>query len=138
MALNKIELIIYLITSILGAGSTYYLQSKSLVSKVQASAITTLIFSLAIYTIKKIVNPSFDSTHLMVIFWGASFAGMSSSKIVNWITILIASILFLAFLELSTSIYTTHGGKLGLLAAIASITSIAIVSIIIKAINYLK
>lgn len=132
------ESLFVVLTALLGGFSTFSLQSKAPVSKVQASAITTLIFSTTLYWVVNAFDLKIDSTLFMAIFWGASFVGMSSSKIVNWKTIILASLLFALIFELSTSVEKTHGGKLGLLAAIASISALAIASFIAETQKRLK
>ena len=134
----SIESLFVVLTTLLGGLSTFMLQSKSMVSKVQASAITTLIFSTALYWVVSAFDLMIDSTLFMAIFWGASFIGMSSSKIIDWKSILIASAIFALLFELSESVEKSHGGKLGLLAAIASIAALAIVSILAYAHKRLK
>lgn len=138
MANNATVFLVYLITALLGGGATYFLQSKRDINKVQSSAIATFLFSTTIYFVVKWFSLPIDSTHLMSIFWGASFAGMSSSKVVNWTMILLASTLFLALFEIAINIDKTHGGKLGLIAAIASITSLAVIKIVSKMGSFLR
>lgn len=138
MTASLLPIIIHLATSIAGATSTYLLQSKKMVNKVQSSALTTLLFSISIYLLKSYLPANINSSFLMSLFWGASFIAMSSPKVVNWRVIVIASILLVLTIKLTIHLYPTFGGKLGILAAICSLASLAINWIMTKMVNFIQ
>lgn len=121
----------FLITSIVGGLSTYFLSNYSSLSAVKSSIIATLLFLIVFH-----VWSSFHEANeqLQSVFFGASFVGMSGKKIINWIEALLASALYAFALFYALPYFGGMGGALGTSAAITVIT-VYLCKIAVKKLN---
>ena len=110
---------IILITGILGAILTYYVNHNLKQGAVRASALLSLIVALFFY-----VFPNMLSTYLTIniplVFIGTSFIGMVSLKInYSFVIMAIAGFLFSVLYLQKNNLFNGYGGALGALALIA-------------------
>ncbi|PNW26086.1 hypothetical protein [Formosa algae] len=118
--------IIIIITGILGATSTYYVNEHLKQGAVRASAILSLIVSLAFYCFPDVLN-TYLTQNIPAAFIGASFVGMVSSKAIHhyrWL--IIAGIIFSVIYLNKSTFFRGYGGALGTSAFIAILATMAI------------
>ena len=111
-------MIVAIITGVLGGFATYLCHTKTRLSAVQSSVFCSLCFvalTLLICTDANISN------YYQVLFFGATFVGMSSSKNLNLPSICMASLLFSALYHCSFQHFNGIGGALGTSASITVI-----------------
>ena len=108
-----------IITGILGATLTYWLQHQFKFSAVQASAGPSLIIAIIAYTTPNLA-PQEYILYCPLVFFGASFVGMASKAVLPkyWQLALSGAIFSVIFLN--TSVYFEgFGGALGTTACIS-------------------
>lgn len=118
---HELTLIRLLVTSLLGTFITYYVQHFFKQTAVFSSAFTSLIFALlTIY----IIN---DYLPCAIVFFSASFVGMSSKRrLPHVLDVLIASIIHAFLFFVYFEHYNGLGGKLGLMALTSVIITMGI------------
>ncbi|MDT0295670.1 hypothetical protein ACFQ3R_06875 [Mesonia ostreae] len=113
------EIAIYLLFGILGAVIPYGLTRELAVEPVKASALPSLILALGFYFFPQIVSENLNF-HIPVIFFGASFVGMVSKKILPYyLEVALAGILFSMLYLNASSFFNGYGGGLGTPACIS-------------------
>ena len=111
--------LILLLASVLGAVSTYVFNVQFKQGPVKASALLSLIVALVFHFLPPIL-PSILMTKIPLIFFGASFIGMSSPKILGRASWSVLAGLFFGFIFLNTSkFFTGFGGGLGTTACLS-------------------
>lgn len=115
--------IIWIVSGIITALSTYWLHSRFRINPVLASSVVTLIFALA-------VIPFHSSQKWMEAVpyagIGGSFIGMSSKKnIKGFESVLLAAIIFGVISSRSSQFFEGFGGALGTSACISVLTAIS-------------
>ena len=118
--------IIIIITGVLGATLTFYVNEHLKQGAVRASAVLTLIVSLFFYSFPDLLNP-YLTQNIPTAFIGASFVGMVSSKAVsNYRWLIIAGIIFSIIYINKSTFFRGYGGALGTSAFIAVLATMAI------------
>ena len=109
----------YLLFGILGAVIPYYLTRELGIEPVKASALPSLILALAFYFFPQILSESLNF-HIPVVFFGASFVGMVSKKILPYyLEVAFAGIIFSMLYLNASSFFNGYGGGLGTPACIS-------------------
>jgi hypothetical protein len=117
------------IVSLLGVLSTFYLKERYRFSTVFASALTTLIFSIPLIVFYA------DQSHYALIFYAASFLGMSGKeKLPNMFYVMFSGLVLAVVFYLMSDRFVGLGGKLGLTAFL----SVLLVSPVIRMLQSLK
>lgn len=118
---------IILLVSVIASLLTYELNIKMVRGAVKASAIVGLLFGLPVYFASAfgIMLDVFEAVPAAAI--GASFAGMSSEKVINnrrWMAL--AGAVFSGIFLFSSPVFAGNGGGLGLGACIAVVITLGI------------
>jgi len=115
-----------IISSILGACTTYYLSISKQQGPVRASAILSLIVAGFFYIYPQLLS-EYLTQNIPLIFIGGSFIGMvSSAQMSSYIGLSIAGLLF-AVIYLNTSqFFAGYGGALGTSACISLLVVLSI------------
>jgi len=103
----------------------YWLNNYKNWGALKASAITSLIFSIPF----EVINFSGLTELVPAVFFGASFVGMSSSKALNWITLILSGGLFGIIYFILNDVLDGFGGALGTIACFSCLTGIFLVGI---------
>ncbi|MDO6675030.1 hypothetical protein MK851_02970 [Tenacibaculum sp. 1B UA] len=120
---------IYL-TSIFGAFLTFIVSTKYKQGPVRASALLTLVVSGLLYLFPEIF-PQNLTQQIPWIFFGASFVGMTSSKLTrNYTSIIFAGIVFGFIYTVSPIFFNGYGGALGTAACISILVVIGVNNLI--------
>lgn len=120
---------IYL-TSIFGAFLTFIVSTKYKQGPVRASALLTLVVSGLLYLFPEIF-PQNLTQQIPWIFFGASFVGMTSSKLTrNYTSIIFAGIVFGFIYTVSPTFFNGYGGALGASSCISILVIIGINNVI--------
>lgn len=118
---HEISFLRLVLISMLGTLSTYYFQHLLKQSAVFASAITSLVFAIIIHYIVD------DFLPCAIVFFSASFVGMSSKeRLPNIIYVLIAALVHAFLFFVYFEHYNGLGGKLGLMAMTSVLISVGI------------
>jgi len=113
------EIIIFILVGVLGATLPYYLHRKFNVEPVKASALPSLIVGLIFYFSPTILSKSLHF-HIPILFFGASFVGMVSKKILpGYLQVASAGIIFTLLYLNASSFFNGYGGGLGTAACIS-------------------
>lgn len=112
----QVNMFFVLLSSLLGAMTTYCVQHYLHQSAVFASAITSLVFAVIIF----VVWP--EETSYPIVFFAASFLGMSSRKrLPNLFVVIWSSLILGVLFDLLINVFHGLGGKLGLMALMSMI-----------------
>lgn len=108
------------LASIFGIGATYFIKHRFELNTVRASAISIIVGCC----IQQVLSFAFPDQHILTkihyIICGASFCGMSSTKILNnWFSVLLCAIVYTFIYILSDSALKGIGGGLGTGACLA-------------------
>ncbi|GLB51795.1 hypothetical protein NBRC110019_08340 [Neptunitalea chrysea] len=118
--------IILIITGILGAVLTFYVNTHLKQGAVRASALLSFVVALFFYLFPEILNETL-SQKIPIVFIGASFIGMVSHKVVNnYIIIAISGIIFSIIFLNTSAFFSGYGGALGTSACISLLTAMSI------------
>lgn len=114
-----------LITTVLGVFTTYYLQHKFYQTAVFASAMTSFVFAVVfIYLIPSHID-------YVIVFFAASFIGMSSKeRIPNLLAVIISGLVLGFVFDVFIELFNGLGGKLGLTAMISVMISSGIIKLL--------
>ncbi|WP_121665759.1 hypothetical protein [Mesonia aquimarina] len=113
------ELIIYIITGIIGAILPYFLTRNTSLDAVKASALPSLILGMIFYLFPNLVDDHFQK-NIPLLFFGASFVGMVSKKVLQkYMYVAIAGVLFALLYKNSSNFFNGYGGGLGTAACIS-------------------
>lgn len=113
------EIAMYFLFGILGAVIPYYLTRELGIEPVKASALPSLILALAFYFFPQILSESLNF-NIPVVFFGASFVGMVSKKILPYyLEVALAGIIFSMLYLNASSFFNGYGGGLGTPACIS-------------------
>ncbi|EDM43011.1 hypothetical protein SCB49_12339 [unidentified eubacterium SCB49] len=126
------ELIIIIITGILGATLTYFISHNVKQGPVRSSALLSLLVGLFFYLFPEVLNP-YLTKNIPIVFIGASFIGMvSSTTHRNYLSLVFAGTLFSLIYAHKNHIFEGFGGALGALAFITLLASMGGLEIISK------
>lgn len=101
-----------------GTLSTYLVHNNSSYSAVKSSVLCTLLFIVVLHLASLFIN---INDQYQAVFFGGSFVGMCSNKILNLWSIIVAAIFYGLLLYFSLSLFKGMGGALGTSAAITVI-----------------
>jgi hypothetical protein len=118
------ESIIIIITSIVGACTTYALARYASWNKVLASALPSLCFYITVMILPAREIPSYVSI-LPAVFIGATFCGMTAPVVLdNFLTIAVSGLFFGMFFTVYPDFFKGYGGGLGTMACTAVIATV--------------
>nr|BFF37843.1 hypothetical protein BACT7_27050 [Tenacibaculum mesophilum] len=120
---------IYL-TSILGAFLTFLVSTKYKQGPVRASALLTLFVASTCSLFSELFSEDI-ANQIPWVFFGASFVGMTSSKLTrNYTSIIFAGIVFGFIYTVSPTFFNGYGGALGTAACISILVVIGMNNLI--------
>jgi Sec-independent protein secretion pathway component TatC len=120
---------IYL-TSILGAFLTFVVSTKYKQGPVRASALLTLIVAGFCFLFPELFSEDITK-QIPLVFFGASFVGMTSEKLTrNYTSIIFAGIIFGFIYTVSPTFFDGYGGALGTAACISILVTIGLNNLI--------
>ncbi|WP_299755655.1 hypothetical protein [uncultured Pontibacter sp.] len=116
----------FIITGVLAAISTYFLNVRLKQGPVRASALLSLVVGLVFYFFPDLLSPHLTA-NIPVVFIGASFIGMVSSNVVsNYLLVGVSGLIF-SLIYLNTSkFFAGYGGGLGTAACISLLVAISL------------
>ena len=117
---SQSKIITTIIVSLFGTLIPYFLVNKYNVNPIKASAIPSFIISIPM----QIVPISGFIAFVPIIFFGASFVGMSSNKVLRLGPLFLSSILFGAVINFVYPIFNGFGGALGTTACLCSLVGV--------------
>ncbi len=116
---NKV-LLITVITSLVGTILTYWLNNKKGYGPIKASAIPAFIVAVPL----QIVPVSGFIALIPIVFFGASFVGMSNDKTLGWLSVVASSVLFAIIFHFAHPYFNGYGGALGATACLSCLIGI--------------
>ena len=117
---------IIILTGIISALATYILNNNFEQGAVRASALLSLMVGIFFYFFPSLFN-DYLTKNIPVVFIGASFIGMVSSKVIsNYFLIIISGIIFSIIYFNTSSFFTGYGGALGTSASISVLVSLSL------------
>lgn len=120
------ELLILILTGIISAVGTYIVNNNLGQGPVRASALLSLIVGLFFYFFPNILSSELTK-NIPLVFIGASFIGMVSSKVLSsYIVLGISGIIFSILFVNSSKYFAGYGGGLGAAAAISLLISLSL------------
>jgi hypothetical protein len=123
------DTIILILVSIFAATATFYVNVELKQGPIKSSALLSLVVALFFYFFPHSLS-SFLVTKIPVLFFGASFAGMSSKDVIHnyrWM-IVVGFIFGLIFINTS-KFFTGYGGGLGTTALISTVITFSIIQL---------
>lgn len=117
------KFMIVITISITASVLVYWLNNYKNWGALKASAITSLIFSIPF----EVINFSGLTELVPAVFFGASFVGMSSSKALNWTTLILSGVLFGIIYFMLNDVLEAFGGALGTIACFSCLTGMVLV-----------
>tara|TARA_Y100000589_G_scaffold150354_1_gene143466 strand:+ start:20642 stop:21616 length:975 start_codon:yes stop_codon:yes gene_type:complete len=118
---NKMLLFI-IITSLFGTILTYWLNNKRGYGPIKASAIPAFIVAVPL----QILPFSGFIALVPIVFYGASFVGMSNDRTLGWIAVIVSSVLFAIIFYFIYPYFNGYGGALGATACLSCLMGILI------------
>jgi hypothetical protein len=116
---NKV-LIFIIITSLFGTIITYWLNNKRGYGPIKASAIPAFIVAVPL----QIVSVSGFIALVPIVFFGASFVGMSNDKTMGWIAVITSSVLYAIIFYFIHPYFNGYGGALGATACLSCLMGV--------------
>ncbi len=124
--------VILLFTGVVGAIWTFHVNEHLKYGPVRASALLSLLVGLLFYFFPNVLNP-YLTQNIPVVFCGAGFMGMVSSKVVSYyFTLFVAGILFVVIYLNASLFFKGYGGALGTSASIALMGTLGLAAFISK------
>ncbi|MFZ0491078.1 MAG: hypothetical protein WAM00_12590 [Salegentibacter sp.] len=119
------EIAILIITGIISAVGTYVVNNKLQQGAVRASALLSLVVGLFFYYFPGLLS-AYLTRNIPLVFIGASFIGMVSSRILSsYILLSLSGIIFSILFVNSSKYFAGFGGGLGTTAAISLLVSLS-------------
>ena len=116
--------IIITIVGVLGGVLTRFVSEELKQGPVRASALLTLLFGLLVYALTS-GSGSYFAENAPLVFFGGTFVGMASVKVItNYFGIIISSLVFGCLYLLASSYFAGFGGSLGLMACVSDLVAI--------------
>lgn len=126
------NIVVIIISGILGATVTFYISDKLKQSAVRSSASFSLIVALFFHFFPEILN-AYLSKNIPLVFIGTSFIGMVSFKVRgSYFRLAVAGILFSTVYINKSDFFEGFGGALGTLAFISLLTTIGVSDFILR------
>ncbi|MBF4982841.1 hypothetical protein FNJ87_00295 [Nonlabens mediterrranea] len=124
--------LILILTGVAGSVLTFCTSTYLKQGAVRASALLSLIVALFFHIFPSVCN-SYLTIHIPMVFIGASFIGMVSTKTnVNYFHLILAGCLFSIIYTYKDDVFSGYGGALGTIAGIALLTSFGISALFSK------
>ncbi len=111
---NK-TLLFIVITSLFGTILTYWLNNKKGYGPIKASAIPAFIVAIPL----QLIPISGFMALVPVVFFGASFVGMSNDKTLGWFPIVVSSLFYAVLFHFIHPHFNGYGGALGATACLS-------------------
>ncbi|MFD1094824.1 hypothetical protein [Salegentibacter chungangensis] len=119
------ETVILIITGIVSAIATYVVNNRLKQGAVRASSLLSLMVGLFFYFVPDLLS-TYLTRNIPLVFIGASFIGMVSSKILSSYLLLgLSGIIFSVLFVNSSEYFDGYGGGLGTTAAISLLVSLS-------------
>lgn len=109
-----------IIISLLGTILTYWLNNKKGYGPIKASAIPSFLVAIPL----QILPISGFLASIPIIYFGASFVGMTNEKTLGWIPIIVASILYALTFHFIHPYFNGYGGTLGTAACLSCLMGV--------------
>ena len=120
------ETLILCITGITAAVGTYIVNNTLGQGAVRASALLSLIVGLFFYFFPELLS-AYLTRNIPLVFIGASFIGMVSSRILSsYLLLSLSGIIFSILFVNSSKYFAGYGGGLGTTAAISLLVSLSL------------
>ncbi len=120
------EISILFLTGIISAILTYVVNNKYRQGAVRASASLSLLVGLFFYSFPDIFNP-YLTKNIPIVFIGATFIGMVSSKILpSYLLVGFSGFIFSIIYLNASPFFKGYGGALGTTAAISVLVSLSL------------
>lgn len=115
-----------ILTGVVGVLSTFYVNTHLKQGAVRASALLSFVVAIFFHWFPYMLNQTL-TTNIPVVFIGASFIGMVSNKVVNnYITLVVAGVIFSIIFLNTSNFFTGYGGALGTSACISLLTAMSL------------
>tara|TARA_B100000949_G_C14218237_1_gene423339 strand:+ start:144 stop:557 length:414 start_codon:yes stop_codon:yes gene_type:complete len=115
-----------ILTGILGAICTFYINNTLKQGAVRASAGLSLVIAVLFYIFPNVFSP-YLTRHIPVVFIGATFIGMVSSDVLgHYLLLSLAGALFAILYIHSSNFFNGYGGALGTTASITVLVAISL------------
>ncbi|MFT5253434.1 MAG: hypothetical protein ACI87N_002471 [Flavobacteriales bacterium] len=126
------NIVVIIMSGILGSTVTFYIGDKFKQSAVRSSALLSLIVALFFYFFPEILN-AYLSKNIPLVFIGTSFIGMVSAKVQgSYFRLAVAGILFSTVYINKSHFFQGFGGALGTLAFISLLTTMGVSDFILR------
>jgi uncharacterized membrane protein YqgA involved in biofilm formation len=126
------NILVIIISAILGATVTFYVSDKFKQSAVRSSALLSLIVGLIFHFSPEMFN-AYLSKNIPLVFIGSSFIGMVSSKVqASYLRLAVAAILFSSVFINKSHFFEGFGGALGTLAFISLLTTMGVSDFLLR------
>ena len=120
------ENLIIIFTAVVAASATFYASTTLKMGPVRASALLSLIVALFFNFFDTLLSPELSET-IPLVFFGASFVGMVSPKVLsNYRFLALGGFLFSLVFINTSSFFQGFGGALGTTANIAVLISFSL------------
>jgi hypothetical protein len=108
------------IIALLGTVLTYWLNNKKGYGPIKASAIPSFIVAIPL----QIIPISGFMALIPIVFFGASFVGMSNEKSLGWAAIIFSSIFYALMFHFIHPYFNGYGGSLGAAACLSCLMGV--------------
>ncbi len=123
---------VLVLTGMLGAASTFYVNEHLKYGPVRASALLSLVVGLLFYWFPNALNP-YLTRNIPLVFAGSTFIGMVSSSVVSrYSTLILAGLLFVVIYLNASGFFKGYGGALGTAASIALMAALGFTALLSK------
>lgn len=113
-------LLFLVITSLFGTTITYWLNNKRGCGPIKASAIPTFIVAIPL----QLIPVSGFIALVPVVFFGATFVGMSNDKTIGWVAVILSSVLYAIIFYFIYPYFNGYGGSLGATACLSCLMGV--------------
>ena len=117
---SRIVLLFTVITSLFGTTLTYWLNNKRGYGPIKASAIPTFIIAIPL----QLIPVSGFTALVPIVFFGATFVGMSNDKTIGWIAVITSSVLYAMVFHFIYPYFNGYGGSLGATACLCCLMGV--------------